>query len=149
VLKRLARLKRRVVPRRGRPEEAPASSAQGADLDELLHLARLSFLRMQVAWDAGDLPTLATLTTEPLLEDLRSQLLERGPALNRTEVLSLDARLLAIEELHEAYVASVEFSGVIREQLDAGAAPFRELWLLANLKATGRGWRLARVQSLS
>jgi predicted lipid-binding transport protein (Tim44 family) len=149
VLTRLARLKRRVVARRARPAAATVSSAQSADIEELLHLARLSFLRLQVAWDAGDLPTLATLTTEPLLEDLRSQLQERGPALNRTEVLSLDARLLAIEELHEAYVASVEFSGVIREQRGAGAAPFRELWLLANLKATGRGWQLARVQSLS
>jgi predicted lipid-binding transport protein (Tim44 family) len=147
VLTRLARLKRRVVARRARPA-APAC-AQGADVEGLLHLARQSFLRMQVAWDAGDLPTLATLTTEPLLEDLRSQLQERGPALNRTEVLSLDARLLAIEELHEAYVASVEFSGVIREQRGEGAAHFRELWLLANLKAAGRGWQLARVQSLS
>jgi len=149
VLKRLARLKRRVVARRARPAVAPVSAAQSADIEELLHLARLSFLRMQVAWDAGDLPTLATLTTEPLLEDLRNQLLERGPAFNSTEVLSLDARLLAIEELHEAYVASVEFSGVIREQRGEGAVPFREVWLLANLKATSLGWQLARVQSLS
>jgi predicted lipid-binding transport protein (Tim44 family) len=147
MLTRLVRLKRRVTARRRRPVQP--TGAQGADVEGLLHLARLSFLRMQVAWDAADLPTLATLTTEPLLEDLRSQLEERGPALNRTEVLSLDARLLAIEELHEAYVASVEFSGVIREQRGEGAAPFRELWLLANLKATGRGWQLARVQSLS
>jgi hypothetical protein len=77
------------------------------------------------------------------------QLEHRGPAPNCTEVLELDARLLAMEELREAFVASVEFSGLIREQLDARAAPFRELWLLANLKTTGRGWRLARVQSLS
>jgi predicted lipid-binding transport protein (Tim44 family) len=104
---------------------------------------------MQAAWDEADIPALAALTTENLLEDLRWQLEQRGPAPNRTEVLKLDARLLAMEELREAFVASVEFSGVIREQLDSGAAPFRELWLLANLKAAGRGWRLARVQSLS
>ena len=112
-------------------------------------MARLSFVRMQAAWDAADLPALASLTTEPLLEDLRLQLAQRGPAPNRTEVLKLDARLLAMEELREAYVASVEFSGLIREQLDTRAEPFRELWLLANLKAADRGWRLARVQSLS
>jgi hypothetical protein len=54
-----------------------------------------------------------------------------------------------MEELHEAFVASVEFSGLIREQQDRAAAPFRELWLLANVKAAGCGWKLARVQSLS
>ena len=91
---------------------------------------------------------LAALTTEQLLAELQDQLSERGPGPNRTEVLSLDARLLGIEELQEAFVASVEFSGLIRERLDDGAAPFRELWLLANMKAADRGWRLARVQAL-
>ncbi len=43
----------------------------------------------------------------------------------------------------------MEFSGLIRERSDRGAEPFRELWLLANVKAAGGGWKLARVQSLS
>lgn len=104
---------------------------------------------MQAAWDAADLRALAALTTEQLLVDLQDQLAARGPGPNCTEVLKLDARLLGIEEMAEAFVASVEFSGLIRERLDDGAAPFRELWLLANLKTAGRGWRLARVQALS
>ena len=38
----------------------------------------------------------------------------------------------------------------ISERIDAGAAPFRELWLLANPKSSvDAGWRLARVQALS
>ncbi len=144
MLTRLARLRRRVsLRRRG------ATAAPNADVEAFLSVARQSFVRMQAAWDDADLQTLAALTTETLLEDLRWQLEQRGPAPNRTEVLKLDARLLAMEELREAFVASVEFTGVIREQLDSGAAPFRELWLLANLKTAGRGWRLARVQSLS
>jgi len=149
----LNRLRRRVAARRARRSAAPvfggALPAHGADVEAFLSVARLSFVRMQAAWDAADLPALASLTTESLLEDLRLQLAQRGPAPNRTEVLKLDARLLAMEELREAYVASVEFSGLIREQLDTRAEPFRELWLLANLKAADRGWRLARVQSLS
>jgi predicted lipid-binding transport protein (Tim44 family) len=124
----------------------PVSSAQ---VEEVLHLARLSFVQFQAAWDRADLQCLSMLATAPLLEDLRSQLAERGPGPNHTEVLQLEARLLALDELREAFVASVEFSGLIREQLDASAAPFRELWLLAKLKAAGRGWQLAQVQSLS
>jgi predicted lipid-binding transport protein (Tim44 family) len=119
-----------------------------AQLADFLQLARQSFVQLQAAWDRADLEALRSLTTEPLLAELRDQLDERGTGPNRTEVVSLDARLLDLEELHEAFVASVEFSGLIRERLDDAAAPFRELWLLANLKASGRGWQLARVQSL-
>jgi predicted lipid-binding transport protein (Tim44 family) len=150
VLTRLARLRRRVALRRRGGAAGPGRAvASTPDVEAFLNVARQSFLRMQLAWDAADLHALSTLATDTLLEDLRTQLEQRGPAPNRTEVLELDARLLAMEELREAFVASVEFSGLIRERLDAGAAPFRELWLLANLKTAGRGWQLARVQSLS
>jgi len=140
VLNRLRLLARRAL-RRG--------SAAQRDAEELLSLARQSFVRVQDAWDRADLHALSDLATEPLFEDLRHQLALRGPGLNCTEVVQLDARLLGMEELHEAFVASVEFSGLIREHQDDAAAPFRELWLLANVKAAGCGWKLARVQSLS
>jgi predicted lipid-binding transport protein (Tim44 family) len=128
-----------------------ATGASPLEVEAFLQVARQSFVRLQQAWDDADLPTLAKLTTEPLLEELRDQLAQRGPEPNHTEVLRLEARLLALEELREAFVASVEFSGLIRERIDAGAAPFRELWLLANPKtpSAGAGWRLARVQALS
>lgn len=147
------RLRRRAVRMRLRHPAAPLRLHRrpdsGAQVEEVLQLARQSFVQFQAAWDRADLQCLAALATAPLLEDLRSQLAERGPGPNHTEVLQLEARLLALDDLREAFVASVEFSGLIREQLDASAAPFRELWLLANVKAAGRGWQLAQVQSLS
>jgi predicted lipid-binding transport protein (Tim44 family) len=131
-------------------QRLPGLRRRRSELDEFLAVARQSFVQLQAAWDRADLGLLGQLTTEPLLEDLRHQLQERGPGPNRTEVVSLQARLLGLEELQEAYVASVEFTGLIRERAeDAAAAPFRELWLLANSKAGDLGWRLARVQSLS
>jgi hypothetical protein len=51
-----------------------------------------------------------------LLEELRTQLAERGPGPNHTEVVRIEARLLAVEDLLEAQLASVEFSGLIREE---------------------------------
>jgi predicted lipid-binding transport protein (Tim44 family) len=121
----------------------------GLDVDEFLRLARLSFVRLQAAWDAADLATLERLTTGPLLADLREQLDARGAGLNCTDVVDLQARLLAFEELRDAFVASVEFSGLIREQADAGATEFRELWLLTRLKPqAGEAWQLAQVQAL-
>lgn len=147
----LNRLRRAVGARRmSRAPAADHPAGTEADaVDDMLQLARLSFVQMQAAWDRSDLVALGALTTEPLLAELRDQLARRGPGPNRTEVLELDARLLALDDLREALVASVEFSGVIRERIDQAAAPFRELWLLANVKAAGRGWQLARVQSLS
>jgi predicted lipid-binding transport protein (Tim44 family) len=123
--------------------------AARAEVDELLSLARASFVQMQAAWDRADLPAMACLATGPLLEELRCQLLERGPGLNHTEVVSLKARLLSMDDLSEAQVASVEFSGLIQEDPAGGPEPFRELWLLANIKAAGHGWKLARVQALA
>jgi predicted lipid-binding transport protein (Tim44 family) len=100
--------------------------------------------------------TLRRLTTGPLLVDLCEQLQARGARLNRTDVLDLQARLLAFEELHEAFVASVEFSGLIRERHDAAATEFRELWLLTRMKPGAlapepppEAWQLARVQALA
>lgn len=144
MLNRLQRLRSaaRWQPRRAAWLERQAQEA------ELLALARLSFLRLQAAWDLADLGALRDFATAPLLDDLRHQLAQRGPGPNRTEVLQLSARLLSLDDLQEARLASVEFSGFIREQHERDAAPFRELWMLASVKAAGPGWKLARVQAL-
>jgi predicted lipid-binding transport protein (Tim44 family) len=135
------------------PRRAPVQTAalpRGLDVDEFLRLARLSFVRLQAAWDAADLAALARLTTGPLLADLREQLEARGGAFNRTEVLDLQARLLAFDDLADAFVASVEFSGLIRESIDAPPVEFRELWMLTRLKpSVTETWQLARVQALA
>jgi predicted lipid-binding transport protein (Tim44 family) len=144
VLKRLSRL-----PGLGRVRGLRQRRAARAEVDELLCVARASFVQMQAAWDRADLHALGRLATGPLLEELRCQLQERGPAQNHTEVVSLQARLLSMDDLCEAQVASVEFSGLIQEDPETAAAPFRELWLLANVKAADHGWRLARVQALA
>ncbi len=144
----LNRLRRRVAQRLRRRRTA-VPPVPPAEVQAFLTVARESFLQMQAAWDRADVPALARLATAPLLDDLREQLAQRGPEPNCTEVLELRARLLALEELAEAFVASVEFTGLIRERREERAAPFKEMWLLANVKAADAGWRLARVQSLS
>lgn len=140
-----AALRNWLAPRR-RARRVP----EGLDVELFLHLARASFVRLQAAWDAGDLDALERLTTGPLLQELREQLRARGDVGNQTDVLELQARLLAFEELRDAFVASVEFSGLICEHADAGATEFRELWLLAKLKPHSEdAWQLAQVQALA
>ena len=134
--------------RRAHVRPGPRGSAVAGDLQAFLQVAQQSFLHMQAAWDRADLPALGVMAAEPLLDDLREQLALRGPGPNHTEVLKLQARLLTLEELQGACLASVEFTGLIREHIDEAAAPFCELWLLAKVHGAGRDWRLARVQSL-
>lgn len=139
----LSRL-RRIATGRRRPA-APSPW----DVDAFLDVARRSFVCVQQAWDRADLAALSAFATEPLFEELRTQLAERGPLPNHTEVIRIEAKLLAVEDLREAQVASVEFSGLIREQQGARPMPFRELWMLARLQGAEPGWRVARVQALS
>ena len=82
-------LKRLLGGAKARRTQAGSAGAPSAELDALLSVARQSFVQVQAAWDAADLHTLASFTTEPLLADLRSQLHARGPGPNCTEVLSL------------------------------------------------------------
>ena len=140
--------------RRGAPRgpvavaAAPLSIPAGLDGQAVLDAARGRFMRLQAAWDAGDISTLTSLTTPDMLAELLHVLSARGAGVSRTDVISLHAELLGLEELGAAYLASVEFSGLIRESADRGAVPFRELWMLACMKEGAPSWRLARQQSL-
>ena len=130
------------------PARAPVSIPAGLDGDQVLAAARARFLRLQQAWDACDVAALQSLTTPDMLDELMDVLGARAAGPSRTDVISLDAKLLCLEELSAAYLASVEFSGLIRESAERGAVPFRELWMLASVKGENPSWRLARQQSL-
>jgi Tim44-like domain len=115
--------------------------------DALLAMARDRFVTLQRAWDRGDVDALRALTTEVMLDELLAQLPERGPGPNRTDVLSLEARLLAHDRLGALELASIEFSGIVRESPERSATPFREIWMLAR-DGGEQDWRLARQQAL-
>ncbi|MEP7300729.1 MAG: Tim44-like domain-containing protein [Caldimonas sp.] len=120
----------------------------GLDGEQVLAAACGRFMGLQAAWDARDVPTLTRLTTPEMLEELLHVLTAREAGDSRTDVISLHAELLGLEELSADYLASVEFSGLIRESAEQGAVPFRELWMLACTKDGAPSWRLARQQAL-
>jgi predicted lipid-binding transport protein (Tim44 family) len=45
-------------------------------------------------------------------------------------------------------MASVEFSGMIREEPSAGPSPFREVWNMTKPRDGATGWLVAGVQAL-
>jgi predicted lipid-binding transport protein (Tim44 family) len=139
---------RRASRAAARVPRPPLEVPPGLDGAQVLEAVRNRFMRLQLAWDAGDVSTLRSLTTPDMLEELLHVLTARGSGPSRTDVISLHAELLRLEEFGVAYLASVEFSGLIRESAERGAVPFRELWMLACMKDGTPSWRLARQQSL-
>lgn len=123
----------------------------GFDADGFLAAAKRNFVTLQDAWDRADIGMLRSMMTDEMVGEIRQQLAEReshtGGQPNKTEVVMLDAKLLGIEELADAYLASVEFSGMIREDVSNGPSPFREVWNMTK-PTTGGGWLVAGVQAL-
>lgn len=123
----------------------------GFDAEGFLKASKGNFVSLQDAWDRADIPALRAMMTDDMLEQIRGQLVEReqaGGGSNKTEVVMLEAKLLGIEELHDEYMASVEFSGLIREDVSAGPNPFREVWNITRPKSGPGGWLVAGVQAL-
>ena len=123
----------------------------GFDVDNFVTAAKRNFVTLQDAWDRSDISALRSMMTDAMVVEIRNQLSEREAQFpgqpNKTEVVMLDAQLLGIEEQAEAYLASVEFNGMIREDAASGPSPFREVWNMTKSKQGG-GWLVAGVQAL-
>ncbi len=123
------------------------------DTEGFITAAKRNYLSLQAAWDAGDLATLRSRMTDEMLSEVRQQLAEREAeaegAANINEIEGLEAQLLGIEDQGDVYLASVEFSGMSREEQGAGLSPFREVWNMAKPKSGNGGWLVAGLQALT
>ena len=134
------------------PAPASASAPWGvpADFDVagFLRNAKVYFIRMQAASDEKNLADIREFTTPEVFAEIRMQLDEEKGAAGKTEVVNLDAVLLGIETGPAEYLASVRFSGSMRENNQAEAAPFEEVWNLSKPVEGRGGWLLAGIQQL-
>jgi predicted lipid-binding transport protein (Tim44 family) len=124
----------------------------GFDAEGFLRSAKANFVSLQAAWDKSDINALRVMMTDTMLQEIQSQLAERevhtGGPVNLTDVVMIEAQLLGIEDTGADYMASVEFSGMIREEPSAGPSPFREVWNMTKSKTGNSGWLVAGVQAL-
>jgi predicted lipid-binding transport protein (Tim44 family) len=123
------------------------------DAPAFLATAKQAFVTLQSAWDKNDVKTLGTMMTDDMLREIRQQLSERdqhiGGAANHTEVAALDAKLLGIEDTGNEWMASVEFSGMIKEDPSQSPGPFREVWNMTKPKDGSAGWLVAGLQAMN
>jgi predicted lipid-binding transport protein (Tim44 family) len=122
------------------------------DTAGFIHASKQNFMTLQQAWDRSDISALRAMMTDTMLDEIKAQLAERESTangqVNHTEVVMLDANLLGIEDVGHNYMASVEFSGLIREEPSSGPTPFREVWNMTKPKDGSLGWLVAGVQAL-
>ncbi|RKP49174.1 Tim44 domain-containing protein [Trinickia fusca] len=127
---------------------APAVPA-GFDADAFLHHAKVNFVRLQTAWDDRNLADLREFTTPEMFAELKVDMDSRADERNQTDVVRLDAALLALEDRGSEYFASVRFSGLIRETAGGAAELFAEVWNLTKVAGTSEGWLLAGIEQVA
>lgn len=128
------------------PDAGLSSLPPGFDVEAFVQHAKVNFVRLQAAADAGDLADIRALTTPEMFAALKVDLDVGDAGSNRTDVVQLNAELLGLEDRGTEYVASVRFSGLIRESSGAPAESFEEVWNLAKSAQPGEGWMLAGIQ---
>ena len=111
--------------------------------------SKAAFIRMQAANDAKDLADIRDFTTPEMYGELVLEIHERGDAVQKTEVVSVDARVIEVVIENNKAVASVRYTGVIRED-DGQAEGFDEVWHVAkDLSDNNATWKLAGIQQLA
>lgn len=130
--------------------QAQPASRIPADFDvpAFVRNAKVNFIRLQAANDAGNLDDIREFTTPEMFAEIQMDIRERGAVQQQTEVLDLEADVLEVAEEAQRYVVSVRFTGRVRED---GAAPeaIDEIWHLSKLRQGAGGWVLAGIQQVS
>jgi predicted lipid-binding transport protein (Tim44 family) len=119
------------------------------DRTAFLRVAKTSFIRLQAANDAKDLDDVRDYTTPEMYAEIAMQLAERGAEPQKTEVVSVDAQLhdYAVDGDYE--IASVRFTGLIRENAQANPEPFDEVWHVRKKRGEARApWLIAGIQQV-
>jgi predicted lipid-binding transport protein (Tim44 family) len=114
------------------------------DRDAFLRVAKVNFVRLQAANDAGNLDDLREFTTPEVFAELKLDIDERQGKPQHTEVVTLEAELLDVGTLSNKHFASVLFSGLIREE--AETENFTEIWHLTKSIDGASGWVVAGIQ---
>ena len=119
------------------------------DRDGFVRQAKSTFIRMQAAWDKGDVNDLREFTTPEVFAELRMQIAERAGANDFTDVVQIEAQVLGVETLGREYMASVKFNGMIKTAETAQPEHFQEVWNMTKPVDGSGGWLLAGFQQLS
>lgn len=127
---------------------APGKIPADFDVAGFVRNAKVHYIRLQAANDAGNLDDIRAFTTPEMFAELKMDIAERGNAQQETDVLDIDAEVLEVAEEGDRYVASVRFTGHLREEKDGPIQTVDEVWHLVKPRDGKSGWLLAGIQPL-
>jgi predicted lipid-binding transport protein (Tim44 family) len=116
------------------------------DVEGFLRQAKLNFIRLQAANDRGDMEDVRQFCSPEMAAEIQMQFQERNQLAQETDVVQLDAALLDVSTEADRAMASVRFSGLIREEANASPETFSEVWHLSKPVDGSKGWHIAGIQ---
>lgn len=134
----------------GTEQAAAASPASNIPADfpveSFLRSAKTSFIRLQAANDRKDLDDIREYTTPEMFAEVSMQLQERGNAPQKTDVIAINGSLLEVVNEGEYAIASVRFTGQLREN-NGTPENVDEVWhVQKNLRDDKAVWLLSGIQ---
>jgi predicted lipid-binding transport protein (Tim44 family) len=139
------------LPATGGAATAPLATASTRPAwfedEPFLREAKKHFLRLQDANDRGDINDIREYVTPEMYAEISLQIQERGGKPNKTEVVTLNAEIVEVVTDNDLVIASVRFSGMIREEEGAAAQPFNEIWHIQKSQSQpNASWFVAGIQ---
>jgi predicted lipid-binding transport protein (Tim44 family) len=111
--------------------------------------AKVNFIRLQAAYDAGNLDDIREFTTPEMFAEIKLDFAEREATSQPGEVVRIDTTVLEVAEEAHRYVVSVKFTGFMRYGAGADDETFDEIWHLTKPLQGNGGWVLAGIQQAS
>ena len=132
------------------PAAAATAGSIPADFDSVgfVRNAKVNFIRLQAANDAGNLDDIREFTTPEMFAEIKMGIDERKGAAQETDVAQLEAEVLDVAEEAARYIVSVRFHGLISEERGAAAQPFDEIWHMTKPRDGSKGWAIAGIQQV-
>jgi predicted lipid-binding transport protein (Tim44 family) len=122
-----------------------ATFPPGFDEVAFARQAKVNFIRMQAANDAGNLDDLREFTTPEMYAELKLDIDERQGKEQHTEVMTINAETLEALEEGNRQIVSVRFYGTLRED-DEPTTSFDEVWHMTKPLTGNQGWVVAGIQ---
>ena len=118
----------------------------GFDQAAFERLAKMIFIRLQAANDAGNLDDLRQFTTPEMFAAIRLDLQDRKGATQTTDVERVDAQVVDFTTENGQQIVTVRFHGLIKEAPGAASEAFDELWHLVRPVDESHTWAIAGIQ---
>ena len=127
-----------------RSGNAFTSYPDGFDPEAFLREAKVTFIRLQAAYDQKNRLDLSDFTAPEVFAEIEMQFKERGDDINKTDVSDLYAQLLDVSKQADSMIASVRFTGSIRENNDP-ITQLNEIWHFRQFVGTNN-WVVGGIQ---